>query len=303
MVAVCVKVADVAVMVTVAGPVVAVLLAVKVSVLVVVAGLVLKEAVTPLGRPEADRVTLLLKPFCGVMVTVLVPVAPCITLRVLGAAERVKFDGSVTVSATVVVCVKLPEVPVRVTVAVPVLAVLLAVNVSALADVAGLVLKEAVTPLGSPEAERVTPLLKPFCGEIVTVLVPLTPCVMLRLLGEAERVKFGSGAVTVRLIVMVCDRLPETPRMLTENVPVDALLLAVSVSVLDVFELLGLKDAVTPLGRPEAEKFTLLLKLPCGVTVIVLVPFVPWAMLRLEGDAERAKFGGAAVTVRLIVVV
>jgi hypothetical protein len=116
-------------------------------------------------------------------------------------------------------------------------------------------------------------------------------------------VKFGNGAVTVRLIVMVCDKLPETPRTLTENVPVDAVLLAVSVSVLDVFELPGLKDAVTPLGRPEAEKFTLLLKLPCGVTVIVLVPFVPWTMLRLEGDAERAKFGGAAVTVRLIVVV
>jgi hypothetical protein len=196
MVAVCVKVADVAVMVTVAGPVVAVLLAVKVSVLVVVAGLVLKEAVTPLGRPEADKLTLLLKPFCGVMVIVLVPVAPCITLRVLGAAERVKFGNAtaVTVRLMVVVFVKLPEVPVMVIEAVPVVAVLLAVNVSALADVAGLVLKEAVTLLGSPEAERVTPLLKPFCGVIVMVLVPLAPCVILRLLGDADREKFGVGA-------------------------------------------------------------------------------------------------------------
>jgi len=303
MVAVCVKVADVPVMVTVADPVIAVLPAVNVSVLVAVAGFVLKEAVTPLGSPEMDKVTVLLNPFWGVMVTVLVPKVPCMTLMLVGDAERAKFGGRVTVSARAVVCVKLPEVPVMVTVAVPVVAALLAVSVSVLVDVAGFTLKEAVTPLGRPEADRVTLLLKPFCGVIVTVLVPLAPCVMLRLLGEAERVKFGTGAVTVRLIVMVCDKLPETPRTLTENDPVDAVLLAVNVSALDVFELLGLKDAVTPLGSPEAEKFTLLLKLPCGVTVIALVPFAPWTMLRLEGDAERAKFGGAAVTVRLSVVV
>ncbi len=30
--------------------------------------------------------------------------------------------------------------------------------------------------------------LKPFCGVTVTVLVPLVPCVMLRLVGDAERV-------------------------------------------------------------------------------------------------------------------
>lgn len=49
--------------------------AVKVSVLVVAAFVGLKDAVTPLGKPEADKLTLLLKPFCGATVIVLVPLA------------------------------------------------------------------------------------------------------------------------------------------------------------------------------------------------------------------------------------
>lgn len=53
-----------------------------------------------------------------------------------------------------VVCVRLPEVPLTVTVNVPWLELLLAVNV--LLDVAGLWLKDAPTPLGRPEVARVT---------------------------------------------------------------------------------------------------------------------------------------------------
>ena len=75
-VVVLVKLPEVPVMVAVTVPVVAVLLAVSVKVLVVVAGLVLNASVTPLGKPEADKVTLPLKPFCGVTVMVLVPPAP-----------------------------------------------------------------------------------------------------------------------------------------------------------------------------------------------------------------------------------
>ena len=45
-------------------PVAAVLVAVRVSVLEVVVGFVLNEAVTPLGRPKTDKLTLPLKPFC-----------------------------------------------------------------------------------------------------------------------------------------------------------------------------------------------------------------------------------------------
>ena len=84
-----VKLPEVPVMVTVAGPVLAVALAVNVSVLVVVAGFGLNAAVTPLGRPDADRVTLPLKPFCGVTVMVLAPFAPCMTVKLLGDGERV----------------------------------------------------------------------------------------------------------------------------------------------------------------------------------------------------------------------
>jgi hypothetical protein len=68
--------------------VVAVPLAASVNVLAAAAGLGLNDAVTPLGRPDADRLTLPLKPFCGVIATVLVPLVPCMMLRLPGDAER-----------------------------------------------------------------------------------------------------------------------------------------------------------------------------------------------------------------------
>ena len=83
------KLLDEPVTVTVTVPVVAVLLAVKVSVLVLAVLLGLNEAVTPLGRPDADKLTLLLKPFSGVTVMVLAPLAPCTIVKVFGDAERV----------------------------------------------------------------------------------------------------------------------------------------------------------------------------------------------------------------------
>jgi hypothetical protein len=83
----------------------ALLLAVIVSVLVVVAEVGLNEAVTPLGRPEADRLTLLLKPFCGVTVTVLVPLPACMNVTPLGDADRPKLgtEAAFTVRLMVVV--------------------------------------------------------------------------------------------------------------------------------------------------------------------------------------------------------
>ncbi len=80
--------------------------------------------------------------------------------------------------------------------------------------------------------------------------------------------------------------------------------LAVSVNTLEEVEELGLKDAVTPLGKPEAEKVTLPLKPFDGVIVTVLVPLVPCAIVTLLGAAERLKSGAAAeFTLRLAVVV
>jgi hypothetical protein len=87
----------------------------------------------------------------------------------------------------VVVFVKPPETPVMVTVADPVVAVPLAVSVKVLVFVVLVGLNDAVTPLGNPEADKLTLPVKPFWGVIVMVLVPVAPCVMVRLLGEAER--------------------------------------------------------------------------------------------------------------------
>jgi hypothetical protein len=194
-----------------------------------------------------------------------------------------------TVTAMVAEFDKLPEVPVMVTVIAPVVAALLAVSVKALVAVVGFALKEAVTPLGRPDADKVTLPLKPFCGVTVIVLVPTVPCVIVKLLGDAERAKFPAGAgLTVRAIAAVFDKLPDVPVMVTEAVPVVAVLLAVSVNVLVVVAGFALKEAVTPLGRPDADRATLLLKPFCGVTVIVLVPAPPCVIVKLFGDAERA---------------
>lgn len=75
----------------------------------------------------------------------------------------------------VVDAVRVPELPVIVTVAAPVVAVLLAVSVSTLEPVAGLVAKLAVTPLGKPDAERVTLPVNPPTSVTVMVSVPLLP--------------------------------------------------------------------------------------------------------------------------------
>jgi hypothetical protein len=55
-------------------------------------------------------------------------------------------------------------------------------------------------------------------------------------------------------------KLPEVPVMVTGIVPMVAELLAVSVNVLAVLAGFGLNDAVTPLGKPDADKVTLPLK-------------------------------------------
>jgi len=185
-------------------PVLAELLAVSVRTLDDVAGFVPNDAVVPLPIPVADNVTAPVKPPDGVIVTVLVPCAPRVMLRLEGEAESVKLpeEGEFTVSSIVVEFFRLPEVPVMVTVAVPVVAVLLAVSVSTLVDVAGLVPKFAVTPEGRPEADRVTLPEKPSKGLTVIVVVPpAPPCVIVTLPGEADKLKFGDDAEPARALI------------------------------------------------------------------------------------------------------
>src|SRR5580700_5291763 len=203
-------------MVTVAVPTVALAEAVSVRVEVAlpfaagVTGLVENAAVTPVGKPVALNVVAELKPPVLVMVMVLVPLEPWVTVTDAGEAPMVKFGVAValTVRATVVVAVRLPEVPVMVTVDVPVVAVELAVSVSTLVPVVGFVPNAAVTPLGRPEAARVTLPANPFKSLTVIVLVPLPPCVIVRLLGESESVKLGVAEPARRLIRPVVFGLP-----------------------------------------------------------------------------------------------
>jgi hypothetical protein len=202
-------------------------------------------------------------------------------------AGREELATEVTVTVIVVVFARVPDDPLMFTVTVPVAAVLLAVRDKALVDVVLMGLKDAVTPLGRPDADKLTLPLKPFCGATAIVLVPVAPCGSVRVFGDAERVKLGGTAAAIDSDTVVeLVRVLEVPEMVMEKVPVAAVLFAASVSVLLPVVLLGLNVAVTPLGNPEALKFTLPLKPFCGVTVIVLVPLPPWFMLTLLGDAD-----------------
>ena len=98
--------------------------------------------------------------------------------------------------------------------------------------------------------------------------------------------------VTVKLIVVFCPRAPDVPITVTETVPVAADAVALKVNVLVFVVLVGLKDAVTPLGRVDViARFTLLLKPPDGLTVIVLVMLAPWARVTELGEAKTVKLG------------
>lgn len=80
--------------------------------------------------------------------------------------------------------------------------------------------------------------------------------------------------------------------------------MVLAVSVRTLVEVAGLVPnvAVTPAGKPEAERVTLPVKPPRSVTEIVLVPLDPCATERLAGDAARLKSGVAAPARALIMV-
>jgi hypothetical protein len=79
-------------MITLALPIAAVVDAVRVKVLVPVAVVGLNEAFTPPGSPDVAKLTLPLNPFCGAIVSVLDPEAPCVRVKLEDEAESVKFS-------------------------------------------------------------------------------------------------------------------------------------------------------------------------------------------------------------------
>ena len=94
------------------------------------------------------------------------------------------------------------------------------------------------------------------------------------LMGELERIKLGPLIESDRFVVSV--RVPEVPVMVRILLVVaGAVLLTVSVRVLVPLVEAGEKAAVTPVGRPETESFTVLVNPNIGMTEIVDVPVAP----------------------------
>jgi len=170
--------------------------AVRVRTLVVVVGFVPNAAVTPVGKPDATKVTLPVNPLRSFTVIVLVPVLVMPGVRVTPPEfERLKLGAGVTVSAIVVVAVRLPDVPVMVTVALPAEADPLAVSVRVLVPLVGFGLNAAVTPVGNPEAASVTlPVNPPASVTVITLVLPGSVGVMVTLAGFAESEKLGPAA-------------------------------------------------------------------------------------------------------------
>ena len=84
----------------------------------------------------------------------------------------------------------------------------------------------------------------------------------------------------------MCVRLPDVPVIVTVSGPTVALPEAVNVNTLPPVVLAGLNDPVTPTGRPLTDRATDPAKLLSGVTIMVLLPLVPWTTLTGEADRE-----------------
>lgn len=98
----------------------------------------------------------------------------------------------------------------------------------------------------------------------------------------------------MRVIVVWRVKLLDVPLTERVTVPIAAAPLTVSVNTLVLAVLGGLNDAVTPLGRPDADKLTFPVKPFSGVTVIVVVPLAPCVTDKLLGEAESEKLGPEA---------
>jgi hypothetical protein len=115
----------------------------------------------------------------------------------------------------------------------------------------------------------------------------------------AEIVKLGTETVTLRTVLTV--REPEVPVTVALYGPGVAVLLAVRVSVLLPLVGLGARDAVTPLGRPVTERFTLPVNPYCGLTETYPVEELPWPTDTLP--AESVKLGAETDKLRVVLAV
>jgi len=160
-------------------------------------GLGLKLAVTPVGRPAAERDTAELKPLLTDVEIVVLPELPCVTDSAEGETVTVKSGAvtGLTDRATVVVWVVPPPLAVTVTFEVPVVAVVLDEKVSVELPLPGAVmeagLKLAVTPVGNPDTDNEIAELKPPLTLVEMVVAAELPCVKESAAGEAAKLKSG----------------------------------------------------------------------------------------------------------------
>lgn len=149
--------------------------------------------------------------------------------------------------------------------------------------------------------DRFTVPLNPFVP--TTLIVPVFPVVapgvtVIDFVSSEPPVKLGC-AVMLSATLVVAFNVPEVPVMVTVaglDMTTDEVL-AASVSTCVPTADPAAKEAVTPPGRPLAARVTLPEKPPTAVTVIVLVPLLPWATETLVGDADSVKLGAVIVYV------
>lgn len=273
-VAVCVSVPLVPVMVIVElppGVVPAVVVMVRVEVPDVVIEAGENVAVAPAGRPPADRLTVELNPLSAPVVTVYVAGFPALTVDEPGDAATVK-SGATAVRVTVVEFVRVPLVPFIVIVELPagvVPAVVAMVNVELPEVLIDAGENVAVAPAGRPLADRLTEELNPFSAPIVTVYIAGVVGFAVAVVGDAVTEKFGE--FTCKLTVSLCVSMPLVPVIVIVEVPagVLALVVIVNVELPEVVTDAGANEAVAPVGKPVAARFTAPVKPLSGAIVTV----------------------------------
>ena len=210
-----------------------------------------------------------------------------------------------TVSASVEVCLRLPEVAVKVTVGVAAVALPAAESVvfwdvpGVSVSVAGL----AVTLDGRPVMAIATLPVKEFNGVARTLIAePVWPPMRVNDVGEMLREKSGTGAAAETVKARVAEWLsePEVPVNVRVLLPVAAVDEAVRVMFCEVpgvsERVVGL--ALTPVGNPVMARETVPVKEFTEVArTLTCVPVAPAIRVSEVGERESEKPGAGAAAV------
>lgn len=148
---------------------------------------------------------------------------------------------------------------------------------------------------------RLTVPLNPFVS--TTLIVPVFPVVapgvsVMEVVPPVPAVKLCSAVMFSAMLVFAVNVPPEVPVMVTVTgaVVTVAEVAAVRVSTWVPAVEPAKKEAVTPLGKPLAERVIVPEKPPTSVGEIVVVPLPPWATDTVVGEADNVK-PGATFTV------